>query len=113
MTRQPHQTDNKKQQVRDDYVVFNEYKVKHKQLQEEGIEALVALLKTVDPEYHQKVDLGNPHRLIRALGVCLSSGQPYSSFLGNKKAPITGLDCVLSVFYLLNLLSVLSVDLMS
>ena len=59
----------------------------NKQLQEEGIEALVALLKTVDPVYHQKVDLGNPHRLIRALEVCLSSGQPYSSFLGNKKAP--------------------------
>ena len=37
--------------------------------------------------YHQKVDLGNPHRLIRALEVCLSSGQPYSSFLGNKKDP--------------------------
>ena len=59
----------------------------NKQLQEEGIEALVALLKTVDPVYHQKVDLGNPHRLIRALEVCLSSGQPYSSFLGNKKDP--------------------------
>ena len=58
----------------------------NKQLQEEGIEALVALLKTVDPVYHQKVDLGNPHRLIRALEVCLSSGQHYSSFLGNKKA---------------------------
>ena len=57
------------------------------QLIEEGIETLVALLKTVDPVSHQKIDLGNPHRLIRALEVCLSSGLPYSSFLGNKKAP--------------------------
>ncbi|MDC1285781.1 tRNA (adenosine(37)-N6)-dimethylallyltransferase MiaA, partial [Flavobacteriaceae bacterium] len=57
------------------------------QLEQEGIEALVTRLKNVDPEYHQKVDLGNPHRLIRALEICLSSGLPYSSFLGNKKVP--------------------------
>mgnify|MGYP000862488873 FL=1 len=57
------------------------------QLEQEGIEALVIRLKNVDPAYHQKVDLGNPHRLIRALEICLSSGLPYSSFLGNKKAP--------------------------
>ncbi|MDB9837120.1 tRNA (adenosine(37)-N6)-dimethylallyltransferase MiaA [Flavobacteriaceae bacterium] len=57
------------------------------QLEQEGIEALVTRLKNVDPAYHQKVDLGNPHRLIRALEICLSSGLPYSSFLGNKKAP--------------------------
>lgn len=57
------------------------------QLEQEGIEALATRLKNVDPVYHQKVDLGNPHRLIRALEICLSSGHPYSSFLGNKKAP--------------------------
>ena len=57
------------------------------QLEQEGIKGLAVLLKTVDPAYYQMVDLGNPHRLIRALEVCLSSGQPYSSFLGNKKAP--------------------------
>jgi len=57
------------------------------QLEQEGIEALVTRLKNVDPACHQKVDLGNPHRLIRALEICLSSGHPYSSFLGNKKAP--------------------------
>ena len=57
------------------------------QLEQEGIEALATRLKNVDPAYHQKVDLGNPHRLIRALEICLSSGHPYSSFLENKKAP--------------------------
>lgn len=57
------------------------------QLQEEGIESLGALLKKQDPEYYNKVDHNNPHRLIRALEICLSSGKPYSSFLGNKKAP--------------------------
>jgi len=57
------------------------------QLEHDGIEALATRLKDIDPAYHQKVDLGNPHRLIRALEVCLSSGLTYSSFLGNKKAP--------------------------
>jgi len=56
-------------------------------LQNKGIEALSGQLKELDPAYHQKVDLGNPHRLIRSLEVCLASGLPYSSFLGNKKAP--------------------------
>ena len=56
-------------------------------LHNEGIEALSGQLKKLDLTYYGKVDLGNPHRLIRALEVCLESGLPYSSFLGNKKAP--------------------------
>ena len=56
-------------------------------LHNEGIEALSGQLKKLDLTYYGKVDLGNPHRLIRALEVCLVSGLPYSSFLGNKKAP--------------------------
>ena len=56
-------------------------------LHNEGIEALSGQLKKLDLTYYEKVDLGNPHRLIRALEVCLESGLPYSSFLGNKKAP--------------------------
>ena len=58
-----------------------------KQAEEEGIITLQQLLKKHDPSYYQKVDLENPHRLIRALEVCLTSGKPYSSFLGNKQAP--------------------------
>ena len=56
-------------------------------LHNKGIEALSRQLKKLDLTYYQKVDLDNPHRLIRALEVCLESGLPYSSFLGNKKAP--------------------------
>ena len=56
-------------------------------LHDEGIEALSVQLKKLDLTYYENVDLGNPHRLIRALEVCLESGLPYSSFLGNKKAP--------------------------
>ena len=58
-----------------------------KQSEEEGINTLQQLLKKLDPDYYKKVDLENPHRLIRALEVCFSCGKPYSSFLGNKKAP--------------------------
>lgn len=54
-------------------------------LRENGIEALQKLLQEKDPVYLEKVDRNNPHRLIRALEVCLSSGKPYSSFLNQKK----------------------------
>jgi tRNA dimethylallyltransferase len=50
-----------------------------------GIEALQNLLRELDPQYAQVVDLQNPMRLIRALSVCLSSKQPYSNFLGKPK----------------------------
>jgi tRNA dimethylallyltransferase len=53
---------------------------------EKGIELLQELLKQMDPEYYKKVDNQNPHRLIRALEVCIQSGKPYSSFLGKNKA---------------------------
>lgn len=51
------------------------------QLQKEGLKPLQDELKQKDPEYFDKVDLNNPHRLIRALEVCRSSNSPYSSFL--------------------------------
>ena len=47
---------------------------------EEGIEALEQQLKKLDPDYHKTVDKANPHRIIRALEVCLTSGQTFSSF---------------------------------
>ena len=52
----------------------------------EGIAGLQKLLKNLDPVYYRKVDLNNSQRLLRALGVCISSGEPYSSF--RKKTPI-------------------------
>ncbi|MBT8321081.1 MAG: tRNA (adenosine(37)-N6)-dimethylallyltransferase MiaA, partial [Eudoraea sp.] len=54
--------------------------------EEKGITALQAQLKELDPDYYHIIDLQNPHRLIRALEVCLSSGKPYSSYLGQPKA---------------------------
>lgn len=52
---------------------------------EKGITPLQEELKEKDPEYYLQVDLENPVRLIRAIGVCRVSGQPYSSFLNNEK----------------------------
>lgn len=50
---------------------------------EKGIVGMQAMLEKLDPEYYARVDLCNPRRVARALEVCLSSGKPYSSFLGN------------------------------
>lgn len=48
--------------------------------QDKGIEVLQQLLRELDPDYYEKVDLNNPQRMIRALEVCMSTGKPYSSF---------------------------------
>jgi len=49
-----------------------------KMLDEKGIESLQAKLEMLDPEYYATVDAHNPHRLIRALEVCLTTGMKYS-----------------------------------
>lgn len=54
-------------------------------LEKEGINALQDALKEVDPIYYDKVDLSNPHRLIRALEIYKGTGQPFSSFQGKNK----------------------------
>lgn len=46
----------------------------------EGIEPLQTELKKLDPQYYNRVDLNNQQRLIRALEICKSTGQPFSSF---------------------------------
>jgi len=57
----------------------------NKDLQEHGIQGLQEQLKKLDPVYYDQVDLENPHRLIRALEVCIGSGKPYSSFINGEK----------------------------
>ena len=51
----------------------------------EGLEYLVNALQQLDPEYLTTVDVHNPMRLIRALSVSETTGQPYSSFRTNEK----------------------------
>ncbi len=50
----------------------------------EGIVSLQAKLQQLDPQQYAQMDINNPQRMIRALEVCLASGQPYSSFLKKK-----------------------------
>ncbi len=53
-------------------------------LEEKGIEYLQEKVQKLDPDYYKNVDINNTHRLIRALEICLGSGEPYSSFLGKQ-----------------------------
>jgi tRNA dimethylallyltransferase len=55
-------------------------------LESEGIESLQQQLKALDPAFYAEVDLNNPARLIRAIEVCISSGQPYSELRRNEGA---------------------------
>ncbi|MEN9610314.1 MAG: hypothetical protein RLZZ628_1128 [Bacteroidota bacterium] len=52
---------------------------------EEGIVALQNELKIKDLAYYEKVDLNNPHRLMRALEICRGTGKPFSSFQNKEK----------------------------
>ncbi|WP_010521830.1 tRNA (adenosine(37)-N6)-dimethylallyltransferase MiaA [Aquimarina agarivorans] len=53
--------------------------------QEKGLEAVAEILKEKDPEHYNIIELQNPHRVLRAVEVCLASGKPYSSFLKDGK----------------------------
>jgi tRNA dimethylallyltransferase len=56
-------------------------------LEENGISTLQDRLKELDPETFVSIDIDNPHRVIRALEVCLGSGATYSSFKNKPKEP--------------------------
>ncbi|MES2396468.1 MAG: tRNA (adenosine(37)-N6)-dimethylallyltransferase MiaA [Bacteroidota bacterium] len=53
-------------------------------LKTDGIDGLQKLLKELDINYYNKVDLQNPQRLSRALEVCLTTGKPYSELRKGK-----------------------------
>ncbi|MBR9847376.1 MAG: tRNA (adenosine(37)-N6)-dimethylallyltransferase MiaA [Algicola sp.] len=53
----------------------------NERLNSSGIESLQEQLKALDPVSYNSIALDNPHRLIRALEICIGSKQPYSSFL--------------------------------
>ncbi|WP_435622629.1 tRNA (adenosine(37)-N6)-dimethylallyltransferase MiaA [Flagellimonas sp.] len=54
-------------------------------LDHQGIESLQKELYEKDPVYYDKVDLLNPHRIIRALEVIRSTDKPFSSFLNKER----------------------------
>lgn len=47
--------------------------------QQRGLTDLLAELDRLDPAIAQVIDRNNPHRVIRALEVCIASGRPYSA----------------------------------
>lgn len=55
------------------------------ELLEKGIAALQEELKNVDLASYNRIDIANPHRLIRALEVYRASGEPFSAFLNKPK----------------------------
>ena len=58
-----------------------------KQLENKGIEVLQQKLKELDLETYNTIAIENPHRLMRALEVCIGSGIPYSTFKNKPKTP--------------------------
>lgn len=61
--------------------------------QKEGLAKLQTLLKEVDPDYYELVDLENPVRILRALEVCKASGNTFSSFR-SKTLPPRPFQCI-------------------
>lgn len=58
----------------------------NQQLEINGLDFLKKKLKELDIESYNSIAIDNPHRVIRALEVCLGTNKPYSSFLNKKKA---------------------------
>jgi len=56
-------------------------------LEKEGIEVLQKQLKELDLETYKLIAIENPHRIMRALEVCIGSGIPYSTFKNKPKKP--------------------------
>ena len=57
------------------------------QLETEGLLHLQNQLKILDEASFKSIAIDNPHRVIRALEICLGTGKPYASFLNKKNTP--------------------------
>ena len=57
------------------------------ELKENGIENLQNQLKKLDIETYQSIAIENPHRIIRALEICIGTGKTYASFKNKPKSP--------------------------
>lgn len=55
-------------------------------LAEKGIEYLQQKLKDLDIETYSNIELENPHRVMRALEICIGTNKTYSSFKNKPKA---------------------------
>lgn len=57
------------------------------ELEKNGIKSLQEQLKSLDPKSYTSIELNNPHRLIRALEICIGTGKPFSFFKSKPKTP--------------------------
>ncbi|MDN3667110.1 tRNA (adenosine(37)-N6)-dimethylallyltransferase MiaA [Algibacter miyuki] len=57
----------------------------NKSLQDNGLEHLKTQLKELDNTSYNTIAIDNPHRVIRALEICIGTGKPYASFLNKEK----------------------------
>jgi len=57
-----------------------------KDLQEKGIEILQQKLKELDLQTYNTIAIDNPHRIMRALEICIGAETPYSTFKNKPKA---------------------------
>lgn len=55
------------------------------QLETSGLEPLQKQLEQLDLESYNTIAIDNPHRVIRALEICIGTGHPYSTFLKKEK----------------------------
>tara|TARA_R110002049_G_scaffold12629_5_gene56338 strand:- start:12828 stop:13733 length:906 start_codon:yes stop_codon:yes gene_type:complete len=53
--------------------------------QTKGLEYLQSQLKALDLKSYETIAIYNPHRVIRALEICIGTGKPYASFLYKRK----------------------------
>jgi len=56
-------------------------------LKSEGAQSLQNQLKELDIESYNTIEIENPHRLIRALEICIGTGLTYSQFKNKPKNP--------------------------
>jgi tRNA dimethylallyltransferase len=57
----------------------------NKQIENGDLKILQNQLKELDAKSYQTIEIENPHRLIRALEICIGTGKPYSSFKNKDK----------------------------
>lgn len=73
-----------------DYFPEVDAKIREKltlQLESEGIEVLQKQLKELDIATYNSIEIENPHRIMRALEICIGTGTPYSTFKNKPKKP--------------------------
>src|SRR5579883_369831 len=73
------------------------------QARTEGAASLYARLAALDPASAARIDPSNVRRVIRALEVCLTTGQPFSAQQGTRPSPyralLLGLTCERALLY--------------